>query len=70
MEERYATLGHRVGQAMVPRTFHFVFGLRELPEPFHLIFYLCLESCRQVNRPSEILIHCHHEPYGPYWDLV
>ena len=55
---------------MIPKTFHFVFGLRDKPEPFHLVFYLCLESCRQVNRPTDIFFHCHHEPYGPYWDLI
>lgn len=55
---------------MIPRTVHFVFGLRARPEPFHLVFYLCLESCRQVNDPSEIFLHCHHLPYGPYWDMI
>ena len=55
---------------MFPRTFHFVFGLRDRPEPFHLVFYLCLESCRQVNDPCKIFLHCHHQPYGPYWDMI
>lgn len=55
---------------MIPKAFHFCFGLRERPEPFHLLFYLCLESCWQVNHPQEVFFHCHHEPYGPYWDLV
>jgi hypothetical protein len=55
---------------MIPKVFHFVFGLRERPEPLHLLFYLCLESCWEVNRPDEIVFHCHHEPYGPYWELI
>ncbi len=55
---------------MIPRTFHFVFGLRAKPEPLHLVHYLCLESCRQVNAPCEIYLHCHHQPYGPYWDMI
>jgi hypothetical protein len=54
----------------IPNLFHFVFGLRKQTEPFHLVFYLCLESCLQVNRPDVILFHYCHEPYGPYWDLI
>jgi len=54
----------------IPNLFHFVFGLRKQTEPFHLVFYLCLESCLQVNRPDAILFHYCHEPYGPYWDLI
>lgn len=54
----------------VPRTFHFVFGLKPQTEPFHLSHFLCLESCLQVNQPDRILFHHHHEPYGPWWDRV
>lgn len=56
--------------ARIPRVFHFVFGLREQREPFHLAFYLCLESCRAVNRPDEIRFYFHHEPWGRYWELA
>ena len=55
---------------MIPRQFHFVFGLREQPEPLHLVFYLCLESCRRLHPGAPIFLHCHHPPYGPYWDLI
>jgi FkbM family methyltransferase len=55
---------------MIPNRFHFVFGLRKQVQPFHLAHYLCLESCRQVNRPEAIHFYYHHEPYGPYWDLI
>jgi len=54
----------------IPRTFHFVFGLKPQAEPFHLIHYLCLESCRRVNEPDRILFHHHYEPHGPWWDLI
>jgi hypothetical protein len=54
----------------VPRTFHFVFGLREQTEPFSLVFYLALRSCLTVNRPDRLLFHCLHEPWGPYWELI
>ncbi len=54
----------------IPRTFHFVFGLREQTEAFHLAFYLCLESCRAVNAPEAIYFYYHHQPWGPYWDLA
>jgi hypothetical protein len=54
----------------IPNQFHFVFGLREQTEPFHLVYYLCLASCLQVNRPEAVFFYYHHEPYGRYWDLV
>lgn len=54
----------------VPNHFHFVFGLKPQIEPFHLAFYLCIESCRQVNRPDKIFFHYHHEPHGAYWELT
>jgi hypothetical protein len=56
--------------AKIPRHFHFIFGLREQTEPFHLVYYLCLESCLQVNRPDRISLYYHYEPHGPYWDLI
>ena len=54
----------------IPRIFHFVFGLREQNEPFHLAHYLCLESCRRVNRPQAIWFHYANEPYGPLWERI
>ncbi|MBK6867486.1 MAG: glycosyl transferase [Burkholderiales bacterium] len=56
--------------AKVPRHFHFVFGLREQDEPFHLMHYLCLESCRRTQAPERIFFHCRHLPYGPLWDRI
>lgn len=56
--------------AMIPRTAHFVFGLRPQDEPFHLVHYLALASCREVVAPDEIVVHCGHLPYGFYWDLA
>jgi Glycosyltransferase sugar-binding region containing DXD motif len=47
-----------------------VWGLKEEAEPFHLVHYLCIESCRRVQRPERIVIHCRHRPYGPYWELL
>ncbi|HEX6834024.1 MAG TPA: glycosyltransferase [Rudaea sp.] len=55
---------------MAERVFHFVFGLREQTEPFHLLHWLCLASCRAVNRPDAIRFHYRHEPYGPLWDRI
>src|SRR5258708_2711819 len=54
----------------VPRIAHFVYGLRPQTEPFHLVHYLAIESCRQVVRPDEILFHCKHVPYGVFWDEI
>jgi hypothetical protein len=55
---------------MIPRQFHFVFGLKDRPERFHLAHYLCLASCQAVNQPDRIWFHCRHEPYGDYWDRI
>ncbi len=56
--------------AEIPRIFNFVFGLRQQTEPFHLAHYLCLESCRRVNRPEVIYFYYRHLPYGPWWDHI
>ena len=55
---------------MTRRIVHFVFGLRAQHEPFHLLHYLAIESCRRVAGPDEIRLHVHHLPYGVYWDLA
>lgn len=59
-------------QAMsrIPRIAHFVFGLRVQDEPFHLLQYLAIESCRRVVAPAEIKVHLEHLPWGVYWDLI
>jgi hypothetical protein len=54
----------------IPPIFHFVFGLKRQWKPFHLLHYLCLESCWQVNRPQTIYFHHDHLPYGKYWDRI
>jgi hypothetical protein len=54
----------------VPNVFHFVFGLRKQREPFHLVYYLALASCRAVNKPDRIYFYYHFEPWGFYWDLA
>jgi hypothetical protein len=54
----------------IPRNAHFIFGLRNQDEPFHLVHYLALASCRAVLAPDEIHFHCHDLPYGFYWDLA
>lgn len=55
---------------MTTRVVHFVFGLREQDEPFHLLHYLAIESCRRVVQPDVIMLHLHQLPYGIYWDLA
>lgn len=54
----------------IPDVFHFVFGLREQTEPFHLMYYLCLVSCFEVNQPAAVHFHYHNEPYGHWWDAI
>ncbi len=55
---------------LIPKHFHFVFGLRPQTEAFHVMHYLCLESCRQINRPERMTLYYHHLPFGPYWDRI
>ncbi len=55
---------------MIPNVFHFVFGLREQDEPFHLMHYLCLASCLEVNKPDAVFLHYRHEPYGEWWERI
>ena len=55
---------------MIPRLVHFVFGLRPQEEPFHLLHYLAIESCRRTIAPDRIVLHVHELPYGVYWDLA
>ncbi|MHB8678574.1 MAG: glycosyltransferase [Rudaea sp.] len=52
------------------RDFHFIFGLREQREPFHILHYLCLASCRAVNKPDAIFLHYRHAPFGPWWEKI
>lgn len=54
----------------IPDVFHFVFGLREQTEPFHLMYYLCLASCLEVNRPQDVHFHYQNEPYGEWWERI
>jgi hypothetical protein len=54
----------------IPRSFHFIFGLKPQTAPFHLAHYLCLRSCIEVNRPEVVNFHYRNEPWGPLWDLV
>ena len=52
------------------REFHFVFGLRPQREPFHLVHWLALESCRRTQSADAIHLHYRHLPYGPWWDRI
>jgi Glycosyltransferase sugar-binding region containing DXD motif len=54
----------------IPNILHFVFGLKEQIEPFHLMYYICLASCIEVNRPEQVHFHYYHEPYGFWWDRI
>lgn len=54
----------------VPSRFHFIFGLKPQTEPFHLLHYLCLRSCIEVNRPEHVIFHFHHMPFGEWWERI
>jgi hypothetical protein len=55
---------------VIPNRFHFVFGLKPQTEPFHLMYYLCLASCLEVNQPESLHFHYENEPYGPWWERI
>jgi Glycosyltransferase sugar-binding region containing DXD motif len=55
---------------VIPRDFHFVFGLEEQQQPFHFIHYLSIESCRRTNDPRAIYFHFKHLPWGPWWERI
>lgn len=57
-------------ESLIPNVFHFIFGLKKQSEPFHLVHYLCIESCRKINKPDSIYFYYHYEPYGKYWELI
>jgi len=54
----------------IPRIAHFVFGLRAQDEPFHLLQYVAIESCRRLVAPQQIKVHLHHLPWGIHWDRI
>ena len=54
----------------IPKIFHFVYGLKPQTTPFPLYHYLCLESCRKVNKPDKIYFYYKYLPHGTYWDLI
>lgn len=54
----------------IPNDFHFIFGLKRQDKPFHLVYYLCLRSCIETNRPANIYFYHQYEPHGRYWDLI
>lgn len=55
---------------LIPNDFHFVFGLKRQFKPFHLVYYLCLRSCIETNRPDHIYFYYRHKPHGRYWNLI
>ena len=54
----------------IPYVFHFVFGLKAQTEPFHLVHYLCLASCRAQHPTARMCMHHRNLPWGPWWDLI
>lgn len=55
---------------MIPNTFHFIFGLKPQEHPFHLVYYLCILSCIEINKPSKVHLYYQHEPFGRYWKSI
>jgi len=55
---------------MTTKHFHFIFGLKEQTEAFHIAWYLCLRSCIDVNQPDRISLYYLNEPYGPWWEKI
>ncbi|MBN1139479.1 MAG: glycosyl transferase [Anaerolineae bacterium] len=53
-----------------PNHFHFIFGLQPQTSPFHVVHYLCLESCLQINQPEQISFYYAYEPFGTWWEKI
>ncbi|HKX11305.1 MAG TPA: glycosyltransferase [Stellaceae bacterium] len=44
--------------------------MRPQTEPFHLMHFLCLASCIDVNGPDAVMFHCKNVPWGDYWERI
>jgi hypothetical protein len=53
-----------------PKRFHFIFGLKDQIDEFHIVWYVCLKSCLEVNQPDQIYFHYKNEPHGPWWEKI
>jgi len=54
---------------MIPKVFHFIFGLQEDfgGRPFSFIHFLAVYTAWKINRPDRILFHYAFEPKGEWW---
>jgi len=59
-----------VANLVIPRVVHFVFGLREQTEPFHVLHSVAIESARRFVAPEAIHFHYKELPWGPHFDRV
>ena len=32
--------------------------------------YLCLKSCIEINKPTDVFFYYYYEPFGYYWELI
>lgn len=55
---------------MIPRIFHFVFGMK--PDfggkPFNIIHYLAVKSAAELNKPEKMFLHFQYEPTGEWFE--
>ncbi|MBZ5734953.1 hypothetical protein K8Z61_10635 [Nocardioides sp. TRM66260-LWL] len=54
----------------IPRTVHFVYGLRPQTDPFPLHHFLAVRSCRRVNAGFDVVVHVRATPWGPWWERL
>jgi glycosyltransferase involved in cell wall biosynthesis len=59
-----------VGLNDVPNIFHYVYGFKEPPVPFHFYQYLAVMSAIRLNNPTEVYFHYKFEPTGLWWDRL
>jgi hypothetical protein len=57
-------------EAMIPDIFHFVYGFKPQTHPFPLIHFLAIQSCIEVNRPAQVIVHCAQKPWGELWERL
>ena len=57
---------------MIPRVFHFIFGLAENfdGKPFSFIHYMAVKSALARNPEFSANFYCKFEPSGMFWDVA
>lgn len=53
----------------IPNVLHFSYGMRGV-ETLEFYQYMAIKSAIHYNNPEKVYFHYHHEPIGPWWNLI